>query len=127
MAALTSSVSLLELIAVYPIDEWNLPRKPTTCVITLLVFLAGVPASLSFGILGEYKWFGRNIFELMDYSASNILLPLGGIGTALFAGWKIWPVIEAELELAPVLNWGMKWMCRIVAPALISLILIYNL
>ncbi|MFC7420717.1 sodium-dependent transporter [Iodobacter arcticus] len=127
VAALTSSVSLLELIAVYPIDEWNLPRKATTGVITLLVFLAGIPASLSFGVLGEYKWFGRNVFELMDYSASNILLPLGGIGTALFAGWKIWPVIEAELELSPVLNWGMKWMCRVVAPALIALILVYNL
>ncbi|KAB8031856.1 sodium-dependent transporter [Fluviispira multicolorata] len=127
VASLTSAVSLLELIIIYPIDEWKLKRKSVTFTACALVFLVGIPASLSFGILSEYKMFGRNIFDLMDYSATNILLPIGGIGTALFTGWKIWPLIEDELVYSPKLSLGMKWICRVIAPLLIAFILIYNI
>jgi len=128
-AALTSSVSMLELIVVLPIDEWGIDRRRATLVVGGLVFLAGVPAALSFGVLSEFKLAGRNVFELMDYAASNILLPLGGIGTALFAGWKLWPAVRAELALEPasLSALAMKWTSRIVAPLLIGLILVWNL
>lgn len=126
-AALTSSVSLLELIVVLPIDEWGISRKQATLGVAALVFAAGIPASLSFGLLADYKLFGRNAFELMDYSASNILLPLGGIGTALFAGWKVWPTMRAELALSRPAQTAMRAMCCLIAPALISLILLWNL
>ncbi|NDV11293.1 sodium-dependent transporter [Crenobacter caeni] len=126
-AALTSSVSLLELIVVLPIDEWGVSRRKATLVAAALVFAAGVPASLSFGLLADYKLFGRNAFELMDYTASNILLPVGGIGTALFAGYKAWPAISAELMLRARAAAAMRVMCRYVAPALTALILFWNL
>ncbi|MXR36441.1 sodium-dependent transporter [Craterilacuibacter sinensis] len=126
-AALTSSVSLLELIVVLPIDEWGISRKQATLGIAALVFAAGVPASLSFGLLADYKLFGRNVFELMDYSASNILLPLGGIGTALFAGWKVWPAMRAELALSRPAQAAMRAMCCVIAPLLIALILVAKL
>ncbi|BBH52412.1 sodium-dependent transporter [Fluviispira sanaruensis] len=127
VASLTSAVSLLELIIIFPIDEWRFRRKPVTLTICILIFIVGIPASLSFGILSEYKFFGRNIFDSMDYLATNILLPLGGIGTALFTGWKIWPLIEDELSHSPRISLGMKWICRIIAPVLIALILIFNI
>ncbi|MCP9760678.1 sodium-dependent transporter [Aquitalea sp. S1-19] len=126
-AALTSSVSLLELIVVLPIDEWGISRKQATLGIAALVFAAGIPASLSFGLLADYKLFGRNVFELMDYSASNILLPLGGIGTALFAGWKVWPAMRAELALSRPAQAAMRAMCCVIAPLLIALILVAKL
>ena len=74
-----------------------------------------------------YKRQGRNVFELMDYAASNVLLPLGGIGTALFAGWKLWPAVRTELELPAAFATGMKWTSRVAAPLLIGLILVWNL
>ncbi|MCL6264138.1 sodium-dependent transporter [Craterilacuibacter sp. RT1T] len=126
-AALTSSVSLLELIVVLPIDEWGFSRKQATLTVAALVFAAGVPASLSFGLLADYTLFGRNVFELMDYSASNILLPIGGIGTALFAGWKVWPAMRTELALSRRQQQAMRAMCCLIAPALIGLILAWNL
>ncbi|MGL6070678.1 sodium-dependent transporter [Craterilacuibacter sp.] len=126
-AALTSSVSLLELIVVLPIDEWGISRKQATLGVAALVFAAGIPASLSFGLLADYKLFGRNIFELMDYSASNILLPIGGIGTALFAGWKVWPAMRAELALSRPAQAAMRAMCCVIAPLLIGLILVWNI
>ncbi len=126
-AALTSSVSLLELIVVLPIDEWGVSRRKATLIAAALVFAAGVPASLSFGLLADYKLFGRNVFELMDYTASNILLPIGGIGTALFAGYKAWPAVSAELALDTRAARAVRLMCRYVAPALTALILFWNL
>lgn len=126
-AALTSSVSLLELIVVLPIDDWGVSRRRASLVVSALVFAAGIPASLSFGLLADYKWFDRNVFELMDYGASNILLPLGGIGTALFAGWKIWPTLRDELELPAGMTVAMRWMCRLFAPVLIGVILVWNI
>lgn len=126
-AALTSSVSMLELIVVLPIDQWGVSRRRATLIVGALVFLAGIPASLSFGLWSEFKFFGRNVFELMDYAATNVLLPIGGIGTALFAGWKLWPAVSSELGLAPGLAGAMKWTCRLAAPVLIGLILVWNL
>ncbi|MCW3480744.1 sodium-dependent transporter [Neisseriaceae bacterium JH1-16] len=127
LAALTSSVSLLELIAIFPIDEFQLPRKKVTMVIAGLVFLAGIPASLSFGLLADYKIAGRTVFELMDYTASNVLLPLGGIGTALVAGWKAWPVLREELGIGPRRTLALKLMYRFAAPVLVGFILVHNL
>ncbi|MGR2681757.1 sodium-dependent transporter [Chromobacterium haemolyticum] len=127
MAALTSSVSLLELVAVFPIDEWGVGRRKATLLICLLVFCAGVPAALSFGPLAGWKLFGRNVFELMDYTASNILLPLGGIGTACFAGWVIWPTMRAELKLPSALASGVRFIYCWAAPVLIGLVLVYNI
>ena len=110
----------------HPIDDWGESRRRASLVVSALVFAAGIPASLSFGLLADYKWFDRNVFELMDYSASNILLPLGGIGTALFAGWKIWPTLRDELELPAGMTVAMRWMCRLFAPVLIGVILVWN-
>ncbi|MDE1713528.1 sodium-dependent transporter, partial (plasmid) [Chromobacterium amazonense] len=127
MAALTSAVSLLEVVVILPIDEFGVSRRKATLAVTALVFLAGVPAALSFGPLGDCKLFGRNIFELMDYAACNILLPLGCIGTALFAGRVAWPAVSDQLRLSA---WAEAWMrlsCRWLAPLLIGVVLVYNL
>ncbi|KIA81085.1 transporter [Chromobacterium piscinae] len=127
MAALTSAVSLLEVVVILPIDEFGVSRRKATLAVTALVFLAGVPAALSFGPLADCKLFGRNIFELMDYAACNILLPLGCIGTALFAGRVAWPAVSDQLRLSA---WAEAWMrlsCRWLAPLLIGVVLVYNL
>nr|WP_199064874.1 sodium-dependent transporter [Chromobacterium sp. ASV5] len=127
MAALTSAVSLLEVVVILPIDEFGVSRRQATVAVTALVFLAGVPAALSFGPLADCKLFGRNIFELMDYTASNILLPLGCIGTALFAGRVAWPTVRDELQLSRSAAGVMRGMCRWAAPLLIGVVLVYNL
>ncbi|GGY29069.1 sodium-dependent transporter [Paludibacterium paludis] len=127
LAALMSAVSLLEQLVVLPIDEWKLPRKPVTVGVTLLIFLMGIPASLSFGPWASYTFHGKTVFQLMDYASSNVLLPLGGIGTALFAGWKIWPLMAGELALPRAIEPALKWTYRVAAPCLIALIMLYNL
>ncbi|WP_434631167.1 sodium-dependent transporter [Chromobacterium sp. CV08] len=127
MAALTSAVSLLEVVAILPIDEFGASRRKATLAVAALAFLAGVPAALSFGPLADYKLFGRNAFELMDYAASNVLLPLGCIGTALFAGRVAWSAVRDELRLSAPAAALMRVACRWLAPLMIGLVLAYNL
>lgn len=99
-AALTSAISLLEVVASYFIDEkqWSRAKAVLVCGIAILAF--GVPSALSGGTetfgadfaaatqsLGFDK--GKNWFDFFDYLASNWLLPLGGMGIALFVAWRL--------------------------------------
>ena len=130
VAALTSSVSLLEVVVSYVMDEFKVGRKAAAWIVSIMVFLLGIPASLSLGIWSEYTVFGLGFFDFLDFLTSKLLMPLGEIALALFIGWKVWPVIEKELAgdgavpgwLAP-----MRGFCRYVAPALIAGILVHNL
>ncbi len=89
-AALTSSISLLEVCVAYCVDERKWTRKKSTLIITALIFLLGIPSSLSQGPWSHIKLIkGKPILDSMDFLASNILLPVGGILLCIFLGW-IW-------------------------------------
>ncbi len=88
VAAITSSISVLEVVVAYFVEELNMARKNATIMATALISIFGILCSLS---LNEetipVKIFGMNFFELLEFIAANILLPLGGMLIALFAGW----------------------------------------
>jgi len=98
IAALTSGVSLLEVIIAYYVDENGSTRRKVSVWGGLVIFLIGVPCALSFGLLAEFTFFGRTIFDNLDYLATNILLPLGGLLCCLFVGW-FWGMGPAIAEL----------------------------
>ncbi|MDK2126722.1 sodium-dependent transporter [Parachitinimonas caeni] len=131
VAALTSSVSLLEVSVSYFVDELKWSRKMASLVPSLLMVLGGIPASLSFGPWAEVKLFGMTIFDQMDYLTSNIMLPLGGIVTAIFGGWFAWREVEHQLtkggQLSPALLQGVRLMAAWVAPVVIAAVLVKGL
>jgi NSS family neurotransmitter:Na+ symporter len=131
LAALTSALSLLEVFVAYFVDEFGLSRRRVTIGGGLVAFALGVPASLSFGAWSGVEIFGANIFDAMNLLTINFLLPIGGIGMAVFVGWAIWPRAAAELphQDGPIPRWAPLWrlVCAIVAPALILVILISGL
>ncbi|MBK8264449.1 MAG: sodium-dependent transporter [Nannocystis sp.] len=93
-AALTSAISLLEVVAAYLIDERRWSRPRAVALLALLIFVLGIPSALSgsddatFG--AQVHWLGeRNWFDTFDYLASNWLLPLGGLGIAAFCAWRL--------------------------------------
>jgi NSS family neurotransmitter:Na+ symporter len=92
-AALTSAVSLLEVVTSYLIDEKAWSRARATLVAGSIVLVVGIPSALSGGTelfgSGFEARFGRNWFDSFDYLASNWLLPLGGLGIALFTAWRL--------------------------------------
>ncbi|MCU1807838.1 sodium-dependent transporter [Cytobacillus firmus] len=83
-ATLTSSFSMLEIIVSAFIENGKHSRKKTSWISGIVMFAAGIPAALSFSLLGDFTIFGKNIFDATDYLVSNILLPLGCLLIALF-------------------------------------------
>ncbi|MFP4267356.1 MAG: sodium-dependent transporter [Spirochaetaceae bacterium] len=88
VAALTSAISLLEVVVAWLVDEHEWDRKKASILIGLLIFLLGVPASLSLGAV-DITVGGMAFFDFLDFLQGSILLPLGGILTAIFAGY-VW-------------------------------------
>jgi len=87
VAALTSSISILEVVVAYFKEEFNMGRKFSTVLATVLISLLGIVCSLSMGMFSSYTLGGLNFFDLMDWISANILLPTGGLFIALFVGW----------------------------------------
>ena len=87
-AAITSAISLLEVVVSYFIDELNWSRKKADYVMGAVIFLIGIPSALSWSTLKGTTLFGsRDIFDSLDFLATNYMLPVGGFFIALFAGW----------------------------------------
>jgi len=87
VAALTSSISVLEVVVVYFVEELKMVRRKATLVAGVLVSILGIFCSLSWGAMSGISFFGKNIFDLLDFSASNVFLPIGGLFIVLFIGW----------------------------------------
>lgn len=128
VAALTSAISLLETVVCYFTDEHGLSRNSATAVVALVSFALGIPASLSLGIWSGFTVPGTefSIFDFLDFTASNLMLPLGGMLTAIFVGWR-WAQPAQEALIAGGLP---RWMAqfwivtlRYVAPLGIGYIL----
>ena len=85
-AALTSSISLLELNVSNFTKNDNTKRKSVSVIASILVFIISIPATLSFSSLSGIKFGAGTIFDNMDFIVSNILMPLGALGTTLVVG-----------------------------------------
>jgi len=129
-AAMTSAISLLEVVTSYFIDERNWLRTRAAWIVGGAIFLLSIPSAFSldpeFAMTGWEASFGTNFFDTMDYLTSNWMLPLGGLFIALYAGWVMPRRLQtAEVEgLAPALFMGWLVLIRFVAPALVIVVLI---
>lgn len=85
-AALTSSISLLELNVSNFTKNDNTKRKAISVIASILVFIISIPRTLSFSSLSGIKFGAGTIFDNMDFIVSNILMPLGALGTTLVVG-----------------------------------------
>ncbi len=98
IAALTSAISILEVVTAYFIDELHIERRKATLIFGFLIFLLGIPSALSFGALSGVKIGGKTFFGFFDNLASNYFLPLGGLIISLFVGWA-WGTKHAVDEI----------------------------
>jgi NSS family neurotransmitter:Na+ symporter len=136
IAALTSAISLLEVITAYFIDEKKWKRHNAVLVFGSLAFIIGIPSALSFNLIANDTLFGMNFFDLANYLSSNIMLPLGGLLISIFVGY-IWGMDKVfvhlkngseklfEKALWRVIVW--KILLKYFAPILIFLVLLNSL
>src|SRR5690625_952489 len=76
-ATLTSAFSMLEIIVAAVTKGDPIKRKKITWITGILIFVVGIPAALSYGVLDDFTIFDKTMFDLSDYLVSNILMPLG--------------------------------------------------
>ncbi len=98
-AALTSTISLLEVVVSFVVDQMKLDRKKATILVSALIAAFAIPNSHSFGPLAELKvFFGLNFFDFLGYLTDNILLPMGGLLLCVFVGF-IWDKEDIKREI----------------------------
>lgn len=129
VAALTSSISILEVVVAYFDEELKMKRHVATVFATALITLLGVICSLSMGIFSDYTFFDLNFFDLLDWISANLMLPLGGLFISLFIGWKFGrKKVLAEIEkggsISSLLLSFFMFLVRFIAPIAIAIVLL---
>lgn len=132
-AALTSSISLLEVVVSFSIDKLKMQRKTGTWVVAIIMFVIGIFASLSNGpILGDIKapFINMNIFDTLGFFTDKLFMPIGGLGMCLFITFS-WGVDKAIEEIKIGSEFGTeklwKFLITIAAPIMIAIILVTGL
>ena len=134
VAALTSSISMLEVAVAFLVEEKKFSRISACVVLFFLCWIVGALCSLSFGPLADIKIAGRSIFDFFDNLSSNVLMTLGSLLTVLFVGWRLKKTdIYDEFTNGGTLSanakiFGVLWfLIRYVCPLAIISIFVYGL
>ena len=118
-AALTSAISLLEVAASYFIDEWRWSRVLAALITGVFITIIGIPSALSEtevlkGMFNEgvSQYTGKTWFGSVDWLVSNVLLPFGGMGVALFLTWHVTEKARAAgyKEGSPFKRFYLLWL-----------------
>lgn len=131
-AALTSSISLLEVIVAWLCSRTKLSRTWAAVVVTLFIFITGSLASLSIGAIPELKVGEMNLFDFFGFISDKVIMPLGGIFICILTGY-IWGIPNAVKEISNDgrLKFRMKKLfsasVRYIAPTLIAVIFIASM
>lgn len=129
VAALTSTLSLAEVSIAYVQDHFKQPRKRACLIVMLPLAVLSTLCSLSQGVLNDVRLFGMNLFDFLDNTATNIMLPVAAILTCLFVGWSA-PKGFLKRELTNNGTVGVRlypailFILRYAAPLLIAVILV---
>ena len=125
VAALSSSISLLEPGVAYMSEENILSRKGSAQIISFFVWVLGIGSALSFNVWSDFSLIGgRNFLDSMDFIANQILLPLGGMLIAIFVGWFMKKSLIVD-ELGPINNYLYvlwRFFVKFIAPACVGYI-----
>jgi len=137
IASLTSSIALLEPIVAWLIERFGWGRLHAARAAASVAWILGLATIFSFNIWSDVYPFAsveifanKTIYHLLDILASNILLPLGGLLTVIFAGWILpWRSTEDELSMGQEYCGFALWRVsvRYITPVLLFIVLIYSL
>ncbi len=130
-AALTSAVSLLEVIVTYWVETHRKSRTVTTLVAGGVIYGLGILSALSTNLLSGVKLGDKTFFDLVDKLTSSVFLPVGGMLISLFFGWVLGPkaaeAVAGKGKYAHVAALGLMWSARLVAPLAVAVVLVHGL
>jgi NSS family neurotransmitter:Na+ symporter len=125
VAALASAISLLEPVVALSMRRFGWRREAATLIAATACFVAGIATVLSFNLWANWRPMAgtgvlttATVFDVLDQLTSNLLLPIGGLAIALFAGWAVPDqMLVEELRLRPAGARSLRIALRYVAPA----------
>lgn len=127
MAALTSTISMLEMAAVYFQKKFNMSRLLSSSLVGAVCLLLGTFCSLSFGAWKDVTFFGLGFFDFFDFLVAKFIMPIGGMLMCVFLGW----VVDEKVLRAEMTNNGTircplypiyRFIIRYLAPLCIMLV-----
>ncbi|MDE0144585.1 MAG: sodium-dependent transporter [Nitrospira sp.] len=127
IAAWTSAISLVEPTVTMLIEKFNMTRRQAAFRTGFATWLLGFGAAFSFNLWSDATILGMTVFDHLDFLTSNLMLPLGAIGMALFAGWVMSKHMSRE-ELNMNSETGyLIWQVstRVIAPIAVSIVLLH--
>ena len=132
IAALTSTISLLEVVVAYISEELHVKRQWATVIACAATMLLGCFASLSLVDSTPFTIGGKTIFDALDFITANVMLPLGGILIVVFVGWrlgkaKFFEEVTNEGAIKASLKKIIFFIVRYLAPIAITIVFISGL
>ncbi len=130
-AAISSSISLIEPVAAFLVERFDLTRPQAVAIMVIASWALGLLTVLSFNLWAEgtlfHALFGRSAFDVIEL-LTNIFMPLGGLLIALFAGWAL-THSEVMKEMRTNEGWFRLWrfLVRFVAPAAVAFVFLRSI
>ncbi len=131
LAALTSTISLHEVVTAYLNERFKMTRGRAAMFVTSFCVITGILSSLSLGAW-DTKFFSLGFFDLLDFVTAKLMLPLGGLLVCLFVGWYL----KRSVSYEELTNYGLQkatyfpvymFILRYFAPIAITLIFVNEL
>ncbi len=131
LAALTSTISLHEVVTAYLNERFPISRNRAAMLVTGFCVVTGILSSLSLGAW-DAKFFSLSFFDLLDFVTAKLMLPLGGLLVCLFVGWYL----KRSVSYEELTNYGLQkatyfpvymFILRYFAPIAITLIFVNEL
>ncbi len=129
VAAVTSMVGLLEPLVAWVEETWGIARHKATIIMVAAIGALGLVSVLSYNVIADWQIGAFNLNGVFDFLANQIMLPVGGLLLALFAGWQMSQAsLKDELSAMP---WAVfkvwHFLLRVVLPIAITIIIIRGL
>lgn len=125
-AALTSCISVMEVLVAFTIKHLGWSRQKSVILLSIIIGLVAIPVSLSVGgPISDWKLFGKGLFDLFDFTSSNIFLPVVGLAVTIFIGYFTKKGAE-EAKLRPTMHRIWISLLRYVVPVFVILIFLYS-
>ncbi len=130
IAAWSSSISLIEPLVAWVVEKGFMNRIKASIMLGVLTWIVGLGTVFSFNVWKDVTFFaGKNFFHSLDFITANIMLPLGGLLIAIFAGWIMKrTVVEKELNMS---SYGLYalWtiVLRLVSPVAVLVVMLWAL
>ena len=130
-AALTSTISMHEIGTAFFHEEFNISRRKSAAILTVVCSIITVFCSLSVGGHVDFLLFGKTLMDFCDFITAQVMLPLGAFLTSIFIGWFVdRRVVQAEFTNDGTLGGSLfrtwHFLVRYVVPVCLLLIFLHQ-